>query len=43
MTTLPPGNYAIIPHPESTRILLLQERDAWTLPRHPEEGAAAII
>ena len=42
MTTHPRSNYAIIPHPDNVRILLLQERDAWTLPRHTEEGAAAI-
>src|SRR6266581_1333776 len=42
LTTRSRSNYAIIPHPENACILLLQERDGWTLPRHTEEGAATI-
>jgi hypothetical protein len=42
MTTRSHSNYVIIPHSDSARILLLQERDAWTLPRHIEEGSVAI-
>jgi len=40
LTTLPENNYALIPH--DTSILLLQENDHWTLPRHSANEAGDI-